>query len=228
MTQNEIRERLLELARVRLKARFGAFEQFRFTLDGLPAGAAILTRAGVMPAPWTVGLKMGLGEAAKQIDDHLLRLIDEWAQQEAPARQIPVLEGLQPLAAEPQAETPSPAPVGDVGASDGVEPDKAGPLPLTTNEIANCFNGFRDWDVKRWKRELGSPDNWLRDCQHSKGTRGKGGYESTWWPVKIALALASQDQKSARHLPARFKRLEQLKPWLEELENNFPVNSESP
>ena len=54
---------------------------------------------------------MGLDEAARQIDAHLLRLIDEWAQQEAPARQIPVLEGLQPLAAEPQAETPSAAPV---------------------------------------------------------------------------------------------------------------------
>ena len=51
MTQDEIRDRLLELARVRLKARFGAFEQFRLTLDGLPAGAAILTRAGLMPAP---------------------------------------------------------------------------------------------------------------------------------------------------------------------------------
>ena len=103
MTQNEIRDRLLDLARVRLKARFGAFEQFRFTLDGLPAGAAILARAALMPAPWTVGLSLGLDEAAKQIDAHLLGLIDEWAQQEAPARQIPVLEGLQPLAAEPQA-----------------------------------------------------------------------------------------------------------------------------
>ena len=106
MTQNEIRDRLLELARVRLKARFGAFEQFRFTLDGLPAGAAILTRAALMPAPWTVGLSLGLDEAARQIDAHLLRLIDEWAQQEAPARQIPALEGVQPLPAEPQAEVP--------------------------------------------------------------------------------------------------------------------------
>ena len=103
MTQSEIRDRLLDLARVRLKARFGAFEQFRFTLDGLPAGAAILTRAALMPAPWLTGLRLGIDEAARQIDAHLLRLIDEWAQHEAPARQIPVLEGLQPLAAEPQA-----------------------------------------------------------------------------------------------------------------------------
>ena len=109
MTQSEIRDRLLDLARVRLKARFGAFEQFRFTLDGLPAGAAILTRATLMPAPWLTGLRLGIDEAARQIDAHLLRLIDEWAQQEAPARQIPVLEGLQPLAAEPQAEAQAPS-----------------------------------------------------------------------------------------------------------------------
>ena len=101
MTQNEIRDRLLELARVRLKARFGAFEQFRFTVDSLPAGAAIMARAALMPAPWTVGLSLGLDEAAKQIDAHLLRIIDDWAQREAPARQIPALEGVQPLAAEP-------------------------------------------------------------------------------------------------------------------------------
>ena len=103
MTHNEIRDRLLEIARARLKARFGAFEQFRFTVDSLPAGAAIMARAALMPAPWTVGLSLGLDEAAKQIDAHLLRIIDDWAQREAPARQIPVLEGLQPLAAEPQA-----------------------------------------------------------------------------------------------------------------------------
>ena len=112
MTHNEIRDRLLEIARARLKARFGAFEQFRFTVDSLPAGAAIMARAALMPAPWTVGLSLGLDEAAKQIDAHLLRIIDDWAQREAPARQIPVLEGLQPLAAQPQAEaqTPSAAP----------------------------------------------------------------------------------------------------------------------
>lgn len=111
MTQSEIRDRLLELARVRLKNRFGAFEQFRFTLDGLVEGSAILARASLLPAPWIAGFRLGLGEAAKQIDAHLLRIIDEWAQREAPAREVHALGGVQPLAAEPQAETPSAAPV---------------------------------------------------------------------------------------------------------------------
>jgi len=111
MNQSEIRDRLLELARARLKNRFGAFEQFRFSLDGLVEGSAILARASLLPAPWIAGFRLGLGEAAKQIDAHLLRIIDDWAQREAPARQIPALEGVEPLAAEPQAETPGAAPV---------------------------------------------------------------------------------------------------------------------
>ncbi|WP_287966010.1 hypothetical protein [Diaphorobacter sp.] len=101
MNQSEIRDRLLELARVRLKNRFGAFEQFRFTVDGLVEGSAILARASMLPAPWIAGFRLGLGEASKQIDTHLLRIIDEWAQRKAPARQIPALEGVQPLPAEP-------------------------------------------------------------------------------------------------------------------------------
>lgn len=108
MTQNEIRDRLLELARVRLKARFGAFEQFRSALEYMPAGVAILARATLMPAPWTVGFNLGLPEASKQIDAHFLRIIDEWAQREAPARRLPVLEGLEPLSDEPQEAAPAP------------------------------------------------------------------------------------------------------------------------
>jgi len=104
MTQNEIRERLLALAQVRLKARFGAFEQFRLTLDGSPAGFVIRARAGLMPALWTAGLELGWDTAAKQIDMHFLKLIDAWAQEQAPARQISALEGLQLLPVESNTE----------------------------------------------------------------------------------------------------------------------------
>lgn len=108
-----------------------------------------------------------------------------------------------------------------------VAPLEAGPESLTTNEIANCFAELRGWDVKRWKSELGSPDGWLKDCQHCKGTRGRGGYESTWWPVKIAVALVKLDPKSARSLRARFKKNEPLKQWLDTLEINIPDNSDN-
>ena len=129
-------------------------------------------------------------------------------------------------AAPSPAPAPAPAPAVTKSLPNGVVAEKVGPWPLTTNEVANCFAGFREWDVKRWKRELGSPDKWLQACQQSKGKPGRGCQESTWWPVKIAMSLASQDPKLARGLQARFKRFDKLRPWLEELEINTPDNSD--
>jgi hypothetical protein len=97
-----------------------------------------------------------------------------------------------------------------------------GPAPLTRNEIANCFAGLRGWDVKRWKSELSSPDAWLADCQHHKGTRGRGGYESTWWPVRIAVAMVDRNATTVKLASARFKTMEPLKPWRDAWENNYP------
>lgn len=144
MTQSEIRDRLLELARVRLKARFGAFEQFRFTLDGLVEGAAMLARASLMPAPWIAGFRLGLGEAATQIDAHFLRIIDDWAQREAPARQIPALEGVQPLAAEPQAEAHSAAPIVAESASNAPKFKKAALIAAHVHEWPTIARDIAD------------------------------------------------------------------------------------
>jgi hypothetical protein len=197
MNQNEIRDRLLELARVRLKNRFGAFEQFRFTLDGLVEGSAILARASLLPAAWIAGFRLGLGEAAKQIDAHLLRIIDEWAQREAPAREIPALEGVQPLAAEPQAETIKAAPVVTESASNApVVPFKKAALiaahvhewPSIERDIADANTnglaaaakaGARGWKEDAalvWARANGKlisaakPANSLAQAMHNLGT----------------------------------------------------------
>jgi hypothetical protein len=97
-----------------------------------------------------------------------------------------------------------------------------GPAPLTRNEIANCFAGLRDWDVERWKKELSSPDVWLQKCQQRKGTRGRGGYESTWWPVDIAAAMIDRSDTTARLVSARFKTMESLKPRREAWEIHYP------
>ena len=51
---------------------------------------------------------MGLDGAAKQIDLRFLRLIDAWAQNEAPAWQISVLDGLETLPAEPNSKAAKP------------------------------------------------------------------------------------------------------------------------
>lgn len=115
-----------------------------------------------------------------------------------------------------KAATPAPAQTASV------VPASDGPAPLTRNEIANCFAGLRGWDVKRWKSELSSPDDWLKDCQQRKGTRGRGGYESTWWPVCIAVAMVERDDTTAKLVSARFKTMEPLKPWRDAWENNYP------
>ena len=52
------------------------------------------------------------------------------------------VQSVTPDAAQAQNAATS-APVATVGASDGVEPDKARPLPLTTGDIAFCFAGLR-------------------------------------------------------------------------------------
>lgn len=113
----------------------------------------------------------------------------------------------------PEQEAATPATV--VAASDS-------PAPLTRNEIASCFAGLREWDEERWKKELSSPDDWLKACQQRKGTRGRGGFESTWWPVEIATALVDRNDSTVRMLRARFKNQEPLKPWLELLETYYP------
>jgi hypothetical protein len=119
-----------------------------------------------------------------------------------------------PVAVPPPAQTiATPAPV--VAASDG-------PTPLTRNEIANCFAGLRGWDEKRWKSELSSPDDWLQACQQRKGTRGHGGYESTWWPVCIAVAMIDRSDTTARLVSSKFKTMESLKPWREAWEIHCP------
>lgn len=103
------------------------------------------------------------------------------------------------------------------------ESEVAGGLaPLTRNEIAICFADLRGWDVERWRKHLSSPDAWLSACRASKGTRGRGGAESTWWPVDIALSLVNLGFSTTNLLHARFKSMKSLQPWREAFENNFP------
>gem|GEM_PF-852230 len=79
------------------------------------------------------------------------------------------------------------------------------PMPLTTGNIAFCFAGLKDWDEQRWKRELGSPDVWLKNCQHTPGTRGKGGLESTWLPITIGDALVRRFNVKVTSVRGRFQ-----------------------
>lgn len=128
-----------------------------------------------------------------------------------------VRELLQP--APTQTVTPAPVAL--------VEPASDDRTPLPMNQVANCFAEFHGWNVARWKAELGSPDIWLVACRHTSGTRGRGGSESTWWPLKIAAALMKMDEKSERSLRSLFKRSKPLEPWSEQFQINYPIDTDS-
>lgn len=91
-------------------------------------------------------------------------------------------------------------------------PDLARPEPLTTGDIAFCFNGLR-WDEDGWKKPLGDKPKWLRACIVIPGVRGVS--ETQWNPVLIGVALVKKGYATARSVRARFQTEPALLPWLE-------------
>ena len=106
-------------------------------------------------------------------------------------------------AAQPQAEPPAPV-VADSASN--------GPLPLTTGDIAFCFDGIR-WNEQQWRKPLGDKPKWLQSCVAIPGQRGVS--ETRWNPVLMAAALVRDGHAQARSIRARFQTKPQLKDWLE-------------
>ena len=86
------------------------------------------------------------------------------------------------------------------------------PLPLTTSDIAFCFDGIR-WNEKGWRKPLGDKRKWLQSCVAIPGQRGVS--ETRWNPVLIAAALVDNGHTQARSIRARFQTKPQLRDWLE-------------
>lgn len=110
----------------------------------------------------------------------------------------------------PAHNTITAAPVATANASGGVEPDKAGPLPLTTGDIAFCFAGLR-WNEQQWKKPLGNKPKWLASCIAIPGARGVS--ETRWNPVLIGAALEREGHAKQNNIRARFQTVPQLAPW---------------
>ena len=117
-------------------------------------------------------------------------------------------------------QTTTSAPVGAVGASGGVGPDKAGPPSLTTGDIAFCFAGLRWKTEQEWKDVLGKNRGWLDDCLVRAGTRGRGGVAKLWNPVLIGAALVHQGYVEQHSVRAKFQTATLLKPWLDAWETH--------
>lgn len=105
--------------------------------------------------------------------------------------------------AEPQAEPPAPV---------GAASDDAAPLPLSTGDIAHCFNGLH-WDECKWKANLANKPKWLRPSIAIPGLQGVS--ETRWNPVSIGAALASDKGIAPRSIRARFQKIGLLSEWLE-------------
>ena len=87
-----------------------------------------------------------------------------------------------------------------------------GPAPLTTGDIAHCFDGLH-WSESAWKKPLGDRPKWLAACVAIPGHRGVT--QTHWNPVSIGAALAHQGHATARTVRARFQTTALLMPWLE-------------
>lgn len=93
----------------------------------------------------------------------------------------------------------------------GVLADDA-PLPLSTGDIAFCFDGLR-YTEEKWKKPLGDKPKWLKACVAIPGRQG--GSATRWNPVFIGGALVRAGHVRANQVRARFQRMPLLKPWLD-------------
>lgn len=117
-----------------------------------------------------------------------------------------------PIPTKTKAEPPA-SPVVAVNASGGMEPDKAGPVPLTTGEIAFCFAGLHWRTESQWKKPLGNKPKWLAACIAIPGARGVN--QTRWNPVFIGAALVRDGHAKPNSVRAKFQTIDLLKPWLE-------------
>lgn len=81
---------------------------------------------------------------------------------------------------------------------------------INKQEAITAFKGIY-WDLKKWRRYLGDPPDWLKKCQKQKGVRGNNKISAIWDPVEIALALLDKGI-SEEELSQAFKK-QVLKDW---------------
>jgi hypothetical protein len=89
---------------------------------------------------------------------------------------------------------------------------KQEPLPLTTPDIAEAFDGIDGKAADQWRSKLGDVNNhkWLLPARAAKARAPK---PSTWWPLKFADLLLKRGE-SCDSLTRAFLSAPKLKPWL--------------
>ncbi len=95
--------------------------------------------------------------------------------------------------------------------------DASQPLPLTTLDIANCFDGLH-WNESKWKTNLGKKPKWLAEhCIAIAGAQGRN--EIHWYPVCIGAALVKKKRVKPQSIRARFQKNPLLAEWRDAWKN---------
>ncbi len=180
---------------------FRALDQMNYEKDlpqaaALPPGApgylhVVENSASKRPLEWRMGAVLNAGLVH-------LDWLNEWGESRKPPLVFSTV-----AASTPQAATPAPV---------VAESANNGPLPLTTGDIAFCFDGIR-WNEQQWRKPLGDKPKWLQSCVAIPGQRGVS--ETRWNPVLIAAALVHDGHAQARSIRAKFQTKPLLKDWLE-------------
>ena len=79
MNDSEILDRMMLLARDRLKSAPGSLTAFQNELRDSMKGQAVKAMACLLPEVTKLAAGMGNAAAAAEIDKHLLRIVDQWA-----------------------------------------------------------------------------------------------------------------------------------------------------
>jgi hypothetical protein len=113
-----------------------------------------------------------------------------------------------PSAKQPSVQTVAPAePAPQLAAA-----AHTGPLPLTSGDIAFCFDGLH-WDEQTWKKSLAKKPKWLAGSVAIPGQQGRT--ETRWNPVHIGAALVQKGHVKPRSVWAKFQIQQQLRPWFD-------------
>lgn len=100
--------------------------------------------------------------------------------------------------------------------------------PLTTNEIAQLFDGIA-FAQDRWVKNIGQA-KWLVSANRGKGEQG--GAPATWCPLTIAQLVYAREkdarakQKTLASLNSRFRTNPVLKPWKDAWDDYYGMFTE--
>lgn len=198
MNDSEILDRLALLAIERLKSAPGASTAFQNDLIHSARGQAIKAMACVLPEVTKMAAGMGNAAAVSEIDKHLLRIIDQWAER-----------GTVPAPSAEPLRIAKPINDAFAGANTGAPPALLAPVPK--RQILEAFPPPAGVSKENWEKTLGDPPAWLIEGRVGPGCRGK---PSTWNPARFALCLASEDKMKIPALTVIIKR--DFPAWLPE------------